>query len=223
ATFTAAGLLLRDWPGRRTWLGLLLAFAGMLWLIAQGRWQNLSGLSFAHGDLLMLLATLDWALYSVLLRRWSVYFQLPAFTLLAALVLLGCLMLLPLYGYELWQGQRFALSPGNLAAIGYTALCASVLAYHLWNIGLKVLGTAQTAMSNYLMPVFTALLGGVLLGEQLQSYHWLGGGLILAGLLLAGKGRAEQDSAAAGAEGLIEVGEDVVDVLDADRQADQVP
>ena len=42
-------------------------------------------------------------------------------------------------------------------------------------------------MSNYLMPVFTALLGWWLLDESLQLYHWIGGGLILAGLLLAGR------------------------------------
>ena len=49
------------------------------------------------------------------------------------------------------------------------------------------LGAARTAMSNYLMPVFTALLGWWLLDESLQLYHWVGGGLILAGLLLAGR------------------------------------
>jgi drug/metabolite transporter (DMT)-like permease len=35
------------------------------------------------------------------------------------------------------------------------------------------------------MPVFTALLGWLLLGEALQPFHWIGGALIFAGLLLA--------------------------------------
>ena len=187
ATFIGAGLLLGQWPSRRAWLGLLLAMAGLLWLIGRGDWAVLGGLSFAQGDLLMLLATLDWALYSLLLRRWQAYFQLPPLTLLGALVLLGTLMLAPLYAYDLWRGARFAASPANLLAILYTALCASVLAYHLWNLGVRELGASRAAMSNYLMPVFTALLGWWLLGEGLQTYHWAGGALILSGLLLAGR------------------------------------
>lgn len=190
ATFIGAGLLLGEWPARKAWLGLLLALLGLLWLIAQGNWQVLASLSFAEGDLLMVLATLDWALYSLLLRRWSSHFQLPPLTLLGALVLLGLLMLAPLYAWELWQGVRFEPSLANLSAIGYTALFASVLAYQLWNIGLRELGPARTAMSNYLMPVFTAILGWLLLGESLQGYHWVGGALIVSGLLLAGRGSA---------------------------------
>ncbi|MEK1907055.1 MAG: DMT family transporter [Pseudomonas sp.] len=187
ATFIGAGLLLGEWPARRAWLGLLLALLGLLWLITKGSWQVLTSLSFAQGDMLMLLATLDWALYSLLLRRWQGHFQVPPFTLLGALVLLGLLMLSPLYAWELWHGARFEPNLSNLAAIGYTALFASVIAYQLWNIGLRELGAARTAMSNYLMPVFTALLGWVLLGEGLQVYHWVGGGLIFSGLLLAGR------------------------------------
>jgi drug/metabolite transporter (DMT)-like permease len=36
-----------------------------------------------------------------------------------------------------------------------------------------------------LLPVFTALIAVVLLGEQLQVFHLVGGGLTLCGILLA--------------------------------------
>ncbi|MNY73512.1 putative DMT superfamily transporter inner membrane protein [compost metagenome] len=62
---------------------------------------------------------------------------------------------------------------------------ASLLAYLSWNHGLKVLGAARASLFSYLMPVFAALLGWLLLGERLAFYHWLGGALIFAGLLLA--------------------------------------
>ncbi|UCO97415.1 DMT family transporter [Metapseudomonas lalkuanensis] len=185
ATFIGAGVLLNEWPTRRAWLGMAVATCGLLVLIAQGQLAQLAALSFNPGDLIMLLAVVDWALYTLLLRRWSNYFKLPPLVLLGALVACGVPMLLPFYLLELASGQRFELSAENFAAIGYTGLCASLLAYLLWNQGIRVLGVAKAVLTNYLMPVFTALLGYLLLGEGLQAYHWLGGAMIFAGLLLA--------------------------------------
>ncbi|AOE87405.1 DMT family transporter [Pseudomonas sp. TCU-HL1] len=185
ATFIGAGVLLNEWPPRRAWLGMAVATAGLLVLIAQGRLAQLAALSFNPGDLIMLLAVFDWALYTLLLRRWNSYFKLPPLVLLGALVACGVPMLLPFYLLELASGQRFELSAENFAAIGYTGVAASLLAYLLWNQGIRVLGVAKAVLTNYLMPVFTALLGYLLLGEGLQAYHWFGGTLIFAGLLLA--------------------------------------
>lgn len=185
ASFIGAGVLLSEWPPRRAWLGMAVATCGLLVLIAQGQLAQLAALSFNPGDLIMLLAVVDWALYTLLLRRWNSYFNLPPLVLLGALVACGVPMLLPFYLLELVSGQRFELSAENFAAIGYTGVCASLLAYLLWNQGIRVLGVAKAVLTNYLMPVFTALLGYLLLGEGLQAYHWLGGAMIFAGLLLA--------------------------------------
>jgi drug/metabolite transporter (DMT)-like permease len=40
-------------------------------------------------------------------------------------------------------------------------------------------------MTLQLMPVFGALLAVVFLGERLAAYHWLGGALVMSGVLLA--------------------------------------
>ncbi len=184
-TFIGAGLLLGEWPQRRAWWGMGLAVIGLLVLITQASWATLVTLSFNRGDLIMLLAVADWALYSLLLRRWAAYLlPIPALALLGALMLLGLPLILPFYLFELSQGARFAVTPSTLGAIGYTAVFASLLAYLAWNHGVRVVGAAKASLSNYLMPVFTALLGWWLLGEGLQAFHWLGGGLIFAGLLL---------------------------------------
>ncbi|MDA7088981.1 DMT family transporter [Pseudomonas sp. SA3-5] len=184
-TFIGAGLLLGEWPQRRAWWGMGLAAIGLLVLITQGSWTTLTTLSFNRGDLIMLLAVADWALYSLLLRHWAKYLlPIPALALLGVLMLLGVPLILPFYLYELSQGARFAVTPSNLGAIAYTAVFASLVAYLAWNHGVRVLGAAKAALSSYLMPVCTAALGWLLLGEGLQTFHWLGGGLIFAGLLL---------------------------------------
>ena len=184
--FLGSGLMLGEWPQRRAWWGMLLAAAGLLVLISAGRWRNLVELKFTRGDLWILLSIADWALYSLLLRRWSVSLApLPSLHLLGTLILLGVPMLLPFYLLELAQGQVFALSAGNLAAIIYTAVFASLFAYLAWNYGIRVLGASRVALSNYLMPVFAATLSWLLLDEALQGFHWVGAALIFSGLLLA--------------------------------------
>jgi drug/metabolite transporter (DMT)-like permease len=184
-TFIGAGLLLGEWPQQRAWWGMAVAAGGLLVLISKGSWASLSGLVFNQGDLIMLLAVADWALYSLLLKRWAVYLlPIPPLALLGVLMLLGVPLILPFYVYELTQGAHFNLTPQNLAAIGYTAIFASLLAYLAWNHAIRVLGAAKAVLATYLMPAFTAVLGWLLLGEGLQHYHWLGAALIFAGLLL---------------------------------------
>jgi drug/metabolite transporter (DMT)-like permease len=191
-TFIGAGLLLGEWPQRRAWWGMAVAAVGLLVLISKGSWASLSGLAFNKGDLIMLLAVADWALYSLLLRRWASYLlPIPALALLGVLMLLGVPLILPFYLYELSQGTHFNLNAENLAAISYTAIFASLLAYLAWNNAVRVLGAAKAALSNYLMPVFTAVLAWLLLGEGLQGYHWLGAALIFTGLLLGTQGWAK--------------------------------
>jgi drug/metabolite transporter (DMT)-like permease len=192
-TFIGAGLLLSEWPHRRAWWGLAVAAGGLLVLISKGSWASISGLAFSRGDLIMLLAVVDWALYSLLLRRWSSHLlPIPPLALLGVLMLLGVPLILPFYLVELAQGAHFNATPQNLAAIGYTAIFASLLAYLVWNHAIRVLGAAKAAISNYLMPVFTAVLGWLLLGEGLQSYHWFGVALIFTGLLLGTQGRVRE-------------------------------
>lgn len=184
-TFIGGGLLLNEWPKRRAWFGMAIAAGGLVYLISRGSWEVFSGLSFQAGDLIMLVAVLVWALYTLLLRRWSGFLQLPPLTLLGVLMLFGVPMILPFYLFELAQVGGFTPTPTNLAAIGYTAILASLVAYLSWNHGVKTVGAAKAAMTTYLMPVFTAILAWLVLGEGVQLFHLVGGGLIFAGLLLA--------------------------------------
>lgn len=184
-TFIGGGLLLGEWPARRAWFGLGIAAVGLVYLISRGSWDAFTSLAFKPGDLIMLAAVLVWALYTLSLRRWAGFLQVPPLTLLGVLMLLGTPLILPFYLVELSNVGGFAPTPTNLSVIAYTAVFASLVAYLSWNHGVKIVGAAKASMATYLMPVFTAILGWLLLGEGLQVFHWIGGGLIFAGLLLA--------------------------------------
>lgn len=114
ATFIGAGFLLGEWPLRRAWFGMAVAAGGLLYLISRGSWQTFASLSFQRGDLIMLLAVLAWALYTLLLRRWARHLLVPPLVLLGVLMLLGLPLILPFYLLEL---GRVGASPSRRATL----------------------------------------------------------------------------------------------------------
>ena len=72
-----------------------------------------------------------------------------------------------------------------LLALLYIGVFATCLGFLMWNEGVRRVGP-NGAMAFYnMLPMFGALLGALLLGERLTAAQHLGGGLIIAGGLLA--------------------------------------
>lgn len=162
-------------------LGIAVSACGMLAVVTRGEPARLLGLQLTPGDGLMVLATVAWAVYSVMLRRFPL--PVPGLTLLSAFIVVGLAALAPLY---VAQGAGLpAGGAGVWGAILYTGLFASLVAFHFWNRGVAAVGAATAGQYSYLIPLFTALAAIPLLDEQAHWYHALGGGLIFAGLFLA--------------------------------------
>lgn len=166
-------------------LGMALSLAGVSVIVTEGDPARLAGVRLMTGDLWILAAGLDWALYSVCLR-WRPA-ALDPLVFLTATVAIGTLALAGLYGWDLWQGNRFDLTPVNLAALGYVALFPSVLAYVIWNRAVAELGANRTGQYIHLLPVFGALLAALLLGERWRWFHWGGVALIALGIWLSAR------------------------------------
>ena len=69
-TALLAAAFLGERPTPRHLLALPIALLGVLVVISHGDIGKLASLGFSHGDLLMLAATLSWAMYNVLTRRF---------------------------------------------------------------------------------------------------------------------------------------------------------
>lgn len=158
-------------------LGAFISFSGLLFMLSQGDLARLST-SVVPGDLLLLLAAVVYALYGVLLKRWSL--QLPTWDLLYMQILFAVFMLSPL----LFFASSISITQASLPLITYAAICASILAPWAWIKAITLLGTERTAIFMNLMPIFTAVLASTLLGEQLGVPHYVGGALVLTGVSL---------------------------------------
>ncbi len=163
------------------WGGLVLSLCGVVLIISHGQWQRLANLSFSRGDLLVLLAMLCWAIYTMALKQLSP--QLDRLALMTAQIGLGLLWLLPAWLWEQGSAAPIQWQWPVVLGLGYVGLVPSVLAYLLYGACVNRLGPARAGLSVHLIPVFGVLLAVALLGEQLQWFHPLGMVLIGLGLL----------------------------------------
>ncbi|WLD58282.1 DMT family transporter [Salinispirillum sp. LH 10-3-1] len=165
--------------------GITLSLVGVIIIVTEGNPLALDALfAGGAGNLWILSAVIAWALYSVLLRKRPAEISGTVFFALTAVV--GWLCLTPFFLFEHFvQGRVMVFNTTAALSIGYVGFFASVLAFLFWNRGIQMLGANRASNSIHLIPVWGLLLASVLLGERLLTFHWLGMGLIIAGILLA--------------------------------------
>ncbi len=160
-------------------LGILIAIAGVVvlsYVKAEARQQG-----ELLGSILLVVAGVAWAFYNFLTKR--VVNRYPPITLLFYQTLFGtlCLILLSLTERESWAAPT-ALS---FAMVLFLGVFCSALAFLLYNLGLKKLSpTSVTSMLN-LVPIFGVFFSWVLLGEQVSARKFIGGAIVILGVMLS--------------------------------------
>jgi len=170
----------------RRLLGVLLGLAGVAWIVSRGSLTALVGLSLNRGDALMLVAALAWALYTVV--SGGVARQMSPLSAVTVSALLALPVLAVIGGPGL-AGSGAALTPLVVSGLLYVGLFASVAAYLSWNTGIGRIGASWGSIFLNLIPVFTALLAFVALGERLEPAQLVGGALVLLGVTLVNTGK----------------------------------
>ncbi|MFT4063945.1 DMT family transporter [Paraburkholderia sp.] len=194
-TMAASTLLLGETPTPGMVGGGILSLLGVVYLITQGKPATLLANGVHPGDLLMICAALAYALYGVLLKRWHVGLPTWQSTYMQALFALLFMlpMLLRLPAAEAWPTRA------SVPLILYAGVLASVVLPFLWMQGVRYLGPNRCALFMNVLPIATALIAIVLLGETLHLYHVLGGGTALLGVVVAqglGRGALRQPAVA---------------------------
>jgi drug/metabolite transporter (DMT)-like permease len=168
------------------WLGIALAFIGLLHVVIKGQWGDLWAVRFAMGDLVIVFCAFAWAAYALLMKKWPTDFSPLARLVLTAAG--GCVVLLPFTVMEAMSGLPLSQTQWgwkSFALIGAAGLIPGALAYWAYAAIQKTLGAARTAMALYMGPLWGAMLGWAVLGERVELFHAIGAVLILLGLYLA--------------------------------------
>lgn len=173
-------LLMREKIGFFQVAGVIFGLAGAFLLVQTDQ------VSFADksllGDAMVLLNTVSYALYLVLVKPLMAKYH--AFTVLKWLFLMGLLIIAPL-GYE----QLLAIELSSLTSFGamallYVAFATTVFAYFLNVSGIKYVSSAIVGYYIYLQPLFAGFID-VIIGEQTLNVHLIvSAGLIFTGVFL---------------------------------------
>lgn len=168
--------------------GLTVGFFGAVVVITGGRWDGgLLALPSTRGDLLVLVSTLNWALYSVLGR--GTLRQLGATRATSGAMTAGLVLLAPaLFASEAGAGLA-GLSAGGWAAVLFLGLCCSGLGYLFWFRALETIEASRVAALLYLEPLVTLAAGALFLGEPVRLATVAGGLVLLAGVGLVERAR----------------------------------
>ena len=164
---------------RQKW-ALAIATLGVL-LVVASRGIALDG--DLDGDLLMLAAVLCWASYTLGLRSLAgrvSTLALTTWTLITGtpgLVLAG----IPAVRRMNWA----AVSVIGWGGLAYATLLSLVVAYLLWNRGVRQIGPSRAAIFTTLTPLVATLTAIALLGERPGLLHFAGGAMIIAGVLVS--------------------------------------
>lgn len=163
------------------YVGVLIAFSGVVWCLFNGEAWSLEVLSANVADNpltygLALLGAVIWALYCTLTQCWSDGENgITLFFALTALALWG--------QYGLSDEPALAFS---YASIGYLLASAAVMGsgYGLWNLAILRGDMMLLATLSYFTPVFATLFSSLILGIVLGWSFWQGVAMVSLGSLI---------------------------------------
>ncbi|MGH7560007.1 MAG: DMT family transporter, partial [Gemmatimonadales bacterium] len=167
-----------------TWIGVVLGSVGV-GLVVAAKGVQFSGASVA-GDLIVLVAMLCWAGYTLGVRQAGSGLDplhVTSFTTLA-----GTPGLLILGAPGLVRADWASVGLVGWLAIAYAAFLAIVVAYYLYNGSVQVLGSSGTALYNCLVPLVAMTVAWLALDERPVPQQLVGGALVIISVLVSALG-----------------------------------
>lgn len=176
-----ASIVLKELVSKKAWAGAILAVVGVCWLTAEST-PSADAPNPVLGNFYEFLAMVCATGYTISLKtltnRYSPFF------LTAMQALVGCIFYLPLAflpGTAL--PERFVFLPAM--AIIYLGAVITLGAYGLYNFSLKHVPASRAVIFINLIPVFSVLLGWLVLGETLSQPQLAAAVLVMAGVFLS--------------------------------------
>ncbi|MFB5268452.1 DMT family transporter [Paenibacillus enshidis] len=159
-------------------LGIVMAIAGVYQI--SGGSQG-AGSGQLTGNLILIAAGVVFAAYNFTTRKVVSSYSMVTVSFYQTIT--GTIAFIPLALLERSRWQ--APTAESLWMLLYLGIFCSVAAFMLYNYGLRGLSSSTAVTLMNLVPLFGVLFSSVFLGEVMHIYDWIGGILIIAGVMLS--------------------------------------
>lgn len=177
-----AFLILRESLNLPRVLAILLATVGVVIVVFDPSQVNL-GSDRVWGNLALLGAALTWGLYSVLVK-WSGAKGLSTLAITVMVLAGGLPVAIP---FSIWEiaTAPIRVDPVIIGGILYLGIISTALAMFLWNKSFELLDASVASLMFFAQPVVGVALSAWLLRDPLGVNFFIGGAMILLGVLMA--------------------------------------
>ena len=166
-------------------LGALTTMIGVAAIAAQGEVARLAALAFNEGDVMIFIATVLYAGYTIGLRERP---RVSGLSLLAGMAVAAFVTSVPLMIWEVASGGFIWPTAAGLATLVYVALGPAFVSQIFFMRGVELIGPGRAGVFVNLVPVFGAIMAVVLLGEPFAAYHVVALMLVVGGIAIAQRG-----------------------------------
>ena len=175
-------LFLKEQLSMRMIVAIALGVAGIS-VLAVSRGGHSEGTTSLLGTLLLVGAVVCEASYVVIGKRLTG--KLSPKRISALINLCGLLLVTPFGIYAAWSFNFAAVSVNIWGGLVLYALAASMWTVWLWMTGLKTVPAAKAGVFTVFLPITSALVGVMFLGEAFTFAHAVAFACALAGVVLA--------------------------------------
>ncbi len=169
-------------PTPMQFVGMIVTLGGVALVATHGEPQRILETQFNFGDILVLIACVFYAGYTLALRDRP---PLPPLVFFAALAFAALVTSFPFMLAEVATGRFHWPTAQGWLVLVFVALGPSLASQLLYMRGVELIGPSRAGLFSNLVPIFGAMFAVLLLGEAFHVYHALALALTLAGIWLA--------------------------------------
>ena len=162
--------------------GLFLTFLGVLILVSKGNLEVLLLLSLNYGDLVMFLSCFLYAGFTLGLKYKPSVDPFALMFFFSITALFSSIVLLFIESY--FNLVKWPSGLSDYIIILYIAFIPSLLSQLLFIRGVELIGAGKAGLFINLIPVFSALLGVLILKENVKIFHFVSLVIVFSGIYL---------------------------------------
>jgi drug/metabolite transporter (DMT)-like permease len=174
-----AGLAGQERVGLAHWGGAAVSALGIYLVVGRGFRFSGEGLV---GDLMTFGAVCCWAIYSLGARPLMTRHSPVGVTGLS--MAFGTAMYVPMMWPRVAATDWTTVSGWTLGLLVYSALFALCIAYTIWYLAVRQIGSARTAVYSNLVPIVALAAAALFIAEPVDRWKVLGAAAVLAGVAL---------------------------------------